>query len=77
MHDQDRPRMQRIDSSSVRAVGYDDQLGRLFLEFAGGGSYVYYGVPPSIHRDLLAAESVGRFVNTKIKPRYPAKSLDA
>jgi len=71
--DRTMPRTQPVSSSSVRAVGYDEQLGRLVLEYDSGGRYVYYGVPPSVHRDLLTADSIGRYVNTMIKPRYPSE----
>jgi KTSC domain len=34
---------------------------------------VYAMVPPSVYRELLAAESVGRFVNATVKPTYPVR----
>lgn len=71
------PAMHRVESSSIRAVGYDDEHARLVIEYAGGDRYIYYGVPPSAHRELLAAESIGRHLNVVIKPRYPAESLDS
>ncbi|GAB3746445.1 KTSC domain-containing protein [Microlunatus parietis] len=71
------PAMRRVESSSIRAVGYDSEHARLVIDFAGGGRYVYYGVPPSAYRELLAAESIGRHVNSVIKPRYPSESLNS
>jgi hypothetical protein len=76
-HDRDLPKMHWIESSSIRAVGYDSDHARLVVEFIGGGTYVYYGVPASAYQELLAAESAGRYVNTTIKPRYPAELLDS
>jgi hypothetical protein len=46
----------------------------LELEYRNSGRvYDYLGVPPGVHDALLAAESIGRFVNHEIKPRYPVK----
>ncbi|WP_152365220.1 KTSC domain-containing protein [Microlunatus speluncae] len=75
--DHDRPKLQRVSSSSIRAVGYDDEHGRLFLEYTNGGRYVHFGVPASVYRDLLAAESIGAYVNRVIKPRYPVGDADS
>lgn len=75
--DHDRPRMHHVTSSSISAVGYDDAHGRLFLDYVNGGRYVHYGVPASVHRELLAAESIGAYVNRVIKPRYPAESVES
>lgn len=46
----------------------------LELEYRSSGEvYDYLGVPPAVHDALLAAESIGRFVNVEIKPRYPVR----
>lgn len=68
------PTMTRTRSTSVVAVGYDEERHELWVRFVSGETYVYAMVPPSVHRELLAAESVGRFVNSAVKPTYPARS---
>jgi len=65
--------MTRIRSRSVVAVGYDEDRHELRVTFVSGDTYVYAMVPPSVYRSLLDADSVGRFVNSKIKPTYPAR----
>ncbi|GEK80667.1 KTSC domain-containing protein [Agrococcus baldri] len=65
------PRMQPVESSSIEAVGFEPTRNELTVRFVGGGTYVYGMVPRSVFDDLLAAESKGRFVNQRIKPRYP------
>ena len=67
------PQMTRIRSSSVVAVGYDEDRHELSVTFIRGDTYVYAMVPPSVYRSLLGAESVGRFVNQTIKPTYPVR----
>jgi hypothetical protein len=68
------PKMSRIHSSSVAAVGYDEGRHELSVKFVGGDTYVYAMVPPSVYRTLLGADSVGRFVNQTIKPTYPVRT---
>jgi len=60
-----------VDSSAIRSVGYQPDVGVLEIEFKGSGLYRYYGVPKAVYRRLLTAESIGGFVNTRIKPVYP------
>jgi hypothetical protein len=59
--------MQPVKSSNVRAVGYDEENKTLTVEFRSGGIYQYPGVPPEMYADLLAAESVGRFVSQVVR----------
>ncbi len=67
------PRMRAVRSTSVAAVGYDDQTNELHIEFVGGSRYIYALVPLSTYRALLDAESIGTFVNQRVKPAYPAR----
>ena len=59
-----------IDSSSIASVGYDFRAQVLEIEYRGGGTYDYLGVPPDLYHALLNAQSKGRFVNYRIKDRY-------
>ncbi|MFF7994223.1 KTSC domain-containing protein [Kitasatospora xanthocidica] len=59
-----------VDSSVLRSVGYDPAARRLELEFTGGRVYEYAGVPARVHRELLAAESHGRYFVRRIRGRY-------
>jgi hypothetical protein len=63
-------RRQRVRSSSIRTVGYDDETNTLELRYAGGKVYHYLDVPKEVFVDLLAAPSIGAFVNTDIKPNF-------
>ena len=65
--------MVAVDSSAVRRIGYDPAANELWVEWAGGDTYVYALVPRSVHLDLMAAESKGRFLNTVVKPRFPVR----
>jgi hypothetical protein len=64
-----------VESSSVRAVGYDPATFELEIEFHNGRSYRYQRVPIAAFRLLLQAPSIGEFVNEQIKPRFEAKAV--
>ena len=63
--------MIKVESSNVAAVGYED--GDLHVQFKGGSNvYVYAEVPSELHAEMMKAESVGRFLNQRIKGHYLA-----
>lgn len=66
-----------VVSSSIAAVGYEAAARRLYLVFRdSGATYAYSGVTPRAHAALMAAESKGAFVNTRIKPYHAYEKLD-
>jgi hypothetical protein len=60
--------MIRVNSSVIRAVGYDS--GTLVVEFHSGRSYEYHGVPSSVYEALQHASSVGAYYNQNIRGSY-------
>jgi len=56
-----------VESSNVKAVGYDVETKTLQVEFKSGGIYQYAGVQPEMYTDLLEADSIGRFVSQVIR----------
>ena len=67
--------MQRVESSSVAAVGFEPTRNELTVRFVSGESYVYSMVPRAVFDALLEAASKGRFVNQSLKPRYPVRKV--
>jgi hypothetical protein len=63
-------------SSGVVSVGYDDWSKTLEIEFPGGAICDYAHVPEVLYRDLLEAESKGRFVNLYIKPYFEHEAIE-
>lgn len=59
-----------VESASVRSVGYSTSSRTLEVEFVNGSVYQYFDVPQPTYAGLLAAPSIGNFVNTQIKPYY-------
>jgi hypothetical protein len=65
-------RTKRVISSAVAAVGYDAEHRVLEVRFRSGRRYFYLDVPARAYRELIAAESIGTYLNESIKPRYRA-----
>jgi hypothetical protein len=65
------PQMHPVESSWVAAIGYDEVGEELFVALIEGRLYAYAGVPGSVWRDFVAADSKGTFVNETLRPRYP------
>jgi hypothetical protein len=60
-----------VESTSIRAIGYDPERYEAWVEFLSRpGPYVYLGVPPEVFAELEEAESAGGYVNSVIK-LYP------
>jgi hypothetical protein len=66
-------RRQPIDSTVLRAVGYDAGTAELEIEFRSGDVYRYYAVPPSVFRELTEAASPGAYFNRRINGTYPTR----
>lgn len=68
--------MQResVTSSNAVSVGYDAPSETLEVEF-NNGIYQYYNVPQPIYDQMMAAESIGKFLNVYIKPVYPCAKV--
>ena len=64
-----------VDSSSLESVGYDAEGHTLEVEFRNGGVYQYLDVPVEELRALVAADSIGRYLNRRIKPKYRSRKL--
>lgn len=66
-----------VDSSSIRRVGYEEDRKILYVQFIDGDLYEYFDVPVGDFIHLLQAESIGWFVNKRIKPYYDYRKLKA
>ena len=51
-----------VESSMLRAVGYDAAARELEAVFASGAVWRYREVPRKVYRELLAAESQGSYM---------------
>jgi hypothetical protein len=61
----------RINSSRIRAAGYDPKMQVLEIEFSDGKVVSYRGVSPEVHRQFVNAPSPVSFFEDKIAEHYP------
>ena len=64
-----------LNSSALARVAYDESRQDLLIEFHDGSVYVYRGVTAIVYRELLTAESHGRYFNRKIRNAYVSALL--
>ena len=60
-----------MESSALKAIGYDDTREILQLEFHSHAIYRYFGVPGPVYEALEAARSKGNFFNSAIRGCFP------
>lgn len=65
----------RVNSSKVRAVGYDPKSQTLEVEFSDGRLLLYSGVSQEVHRQFMAAPSATSFFEDKIDENYSSRRL--
>jgi len=56
-----------VDSSNIKALGFDHVQSTLIAEFKSGDLYLYDAVPQDTFAQVLAAESKGKAFNELIK----------
>ncbi len=63
-----------VTSSTIRSVGHDGNT--LEIEFKNGSVYHYPDVPAELFEELLAADSVGQFFGTRIRPAFAGTKVE-
>jgi hypothetical protein len=59
--------LQPMQSSNIKAAGYDPERQELFIEFQTGPTYRYDKVPAALWQGLLAAPSHGKFLREAVQ----------
>ena len=65
----------KVNSSSIRSVGYDERGRMLEVEFNDGHINQYTGVSPEVHRRLMSAPSMVSYFRDNVEESFPAKRL--
>ena len=65
----------RINSTAIRAVGYDPKTQTLEVEFSSGSIVQYQRVAAEIHRRFLAAPSPTRYFHDHIEESFTAQRI--
>lgn len=59
-----------VESSNIRAIGYDGARRHLYIEFKAAGLYRYDDVPPQTVAAFMGATSIGQHFHRHIKGAY-------
>ena len=65
----------RINSTSIRSVGFDPQTQTLEVEFSNGSIVQYARVAAEIHRRFLAAPSPTSYFRDQIEESFTARRI--
>jgi len=68
-------RLRPVESSVIRAVGYERDTATLEIEFHSDNVYRYFAVPHGVYEGLINAESVGAYFNQRVRDRYPEERV--
>jgi len=66
---------QRVNSSRIRSVGYDEKSQTLEIEFSNGQVFQYPKVYPEVYRRFLAAPNPTAFYDDKIAEDYTGRRV--
>lgn len=61
------PEMIPVSSSSIAAIGYDDDNQEVYVQFLKGGLYTYRGVPDYVFEEFKTAPSLGSYLHRNFK----------
>ena len=63
--------MQKVESSNINKVGYDEETGTLHVEFHRNKVvYRYVDVPKTVFEELVASPSVGGYFHKNVIGKY-------
>ena len=65
----------KVNSSSIRSVGYDERNRILEVEFNDGRIMQYSGVSAELHRRLMNAPSMVSYFRDNIEESFAAKRV--
>lgn len=66
---------QRVSSSNIRSIGYDNSTSTLEIEFINGRIYQYYNVSERVYSSLMSASSHGQYLVANIVNNFKYKEL--
>lgn len=66
---------QSVESSNLASVGYNEEKQILEVEFKHGGVYQYFDVPENVYKELMNADSHGKYFSANIRNDYEYQKL--
>ena len=67
--------MKNLSSSQIKSIGYDIDLGDMYVEFHNGKVYKYVNVPEWTYNAFLKADSPGKFFHSEIKNHFDYENV--
>jgi len=67
--------MTKVESSNLKAIGYDSETKRLRVQFSSGGIYEYTDVAGDVADEFMMAESAGKFFHKNIRNMYKTEKI--
>jgi KTSC domain len=64
------PEIEMVESSKVKAVGYDPEAREIYVRFLSGHTYVFAQADETLFEELRSADSVGGYFNRVVKPNH-------
>ena len=58
---------QRVHSSNLLSIGYDETTTILEIEFVAGPIYTFYNIPYNLYTGLMLSPSKGRYFDSRIR----------
>ncbi|MGH8671861.1 MAG: KTSC domain-containing protein [Burkholderiales bacterium] len=65
----------KVNSSTLRSVGYDEKQQILEIEFTGSSIYQYSGVPGEVYRRFMSSPSLVSYYRDNIEEAYNVKRV--
>jgi hypothetical protein len=65
----------KVNSGSIRSVGYDERNRALEMEFNDGRIVQYSGVSAEVHRRLMSAPSMVSYFRDNIEESFTSKRV--
>ena len=63
-------KMEKVKSSNIKAVGFDELKMLLRVFFFSGGTYEYKDVPRKVWMDFVKSKSLGKYFFRNIRDKY-------
>jgi len=64
-----------VESSNIRSIGYSPISRKMEIEFKGGSIYQYKGASANVYKNIMDAESKGKYFHKNIRYKLPYKQV--
>lgn len=69
------PQMQPIASTMIKAVGYEADESKLYVQFQNGVTWAYDDVPEEMYDSLIGGGSAGAYFRNNIRDAFDGREI--